>query len=150
MPSMEPIGYVRSPYKTTQQIPKGLGATHPAEGTLAIRDELEPGLTDIEGFSHLIVIWEFDRSEGFSLVGKPPTDDRPHWAFLASSRSVGFDLLNFDRHIVRTALKSGLESPASSAHALRAGSTLGTVTSKQDDPSRPSTLLFTRRGSLNG
>jgi tRNA-Thr(GGU) m(6)t(6)A37 methyltransferase TsaA len=85
MPSMEPIGYVRSPYKTTQQIPKGLGATHPAEGTLEIRDEFEPGLTDIEGFSHLIVIWEFDRSEGFSLVGKPPTDDRPHGVFATRS-----------------------------------------------------------------
>jgi tRNA-Thr(GGU) m(6)t(6)A37 methyltransferase TsaA len=85
MPSMEPIGYVRSPYKNTQQIPKGLGATHPAEGTLEIRSELELGLTDIEGFSHLIVIWEFDRSEGFSLVGKPPTDDRPHGVFATRS-----------------------------------------------------------------
>jgi tRNA (adenine37-N6)-methyltransferase len=62
-----------------------LGATHPAEGTLEIRDEFEPGLTDIEGFSHLLVIWEFDRSEGFSLVGKPPTDDRPHGVFATRS-----------------------------------------------------------------
>jgi tRNA (Thr-GGU) A37 N-methylase len=85
MPSMEPIGYVRSPYKNTQQIPKGLGAMHPAEGTLEILAEFEPGLTDIEGFSHLVVIWEFDRSEGFSLVGKPPTDDRPHGFFATRS-----------------------------------------------------------------
>jgi tRNA-Thr(GGU) m(6)t(6)A37 methyltransferase TsaA len=48
-------------------------------------DEFEPDLTDIEGFSHLIVIWEFDRSEGFSLVGKPPTDDRPHGVFATRS-----------------------------------------------------------------
>jgi tRNA-Thr(GGU) m(6)t(6)A37 methyltransferase TsaA len=82
---MEPIGYIRSPYKKTQQIPKGLGATHPAEGTLEIRAEFEPGLTDIEGFSHLVVIWEFDRSEGFELVGKPPTDDRPHGVFATRS-----------------------------------------------------------------
>jgi tRNA-Thr(GGU) m(6)t(6)A37 methyltransferase TsaA len=31
------------------------------------------------------VIWEFDRSEGFSLVGKPPTDDRPHGVFATRS-----------------------------------------------------------------
>ncbi len=39
-----------------------------------IRAELEPGLKDIEGFSHLFVIWAFDRAEGFELVGTPPSD----------------------------------------------------------------------------
>ena len=76
-----PIGYVRSPYRETKEIPKGLGAKHEAEGSLEIRPEFELGLTDIEGFSHLIVIWEFDRSEGSSLVGTPPSDDRPHGVF---------------------------------------------------------------------
>ena len=83
--SMQPIGYVRSPYKETQAIPKGLGTKHQAEGFLELLLEFEPGLTDIEGFSHLIVIWAFDRSEGFSLVGKPPTDDRPHGVFATRS-----------------------------------------------------------------
>jgi tRNA (Thr-GGU) A37 N-methylase len=77
----EPIGYVRSPYRETREIPKGLGAKHEVEGSLEIRPEFELGLTDIEGFSHLIVIWEFDRAEGFSLVGTPPSDDRPHGVF---------------------------------------------------------------------
>jgi tRNA-Thr(GGU) m(6)t(6)A37 methyltransferase TsaA len=43
------------------------------------------GLTDIEGFSHLIVIWEFDRAEGFQLLGTPPSDDRPHGVFATRS-----------------------------------------------------------------
>jgi tRNA (adenine37-N6)-methyltransferase len=80
-----PIGFVHSPYKETASIPKGLGAKHEAEGTLEILPEFEAGLTDIEGFSHLIVIWEFDRSQGFQLVGKPPTDDRPHGVFATRS-----------------------------------------------------------------
>src|SRR5579872_3087195 len=79
--SMRPIGFVRSPHRDTSQIPKGLGAQHEAEGTLEIRPELEPGLTDIEGFSHLIVLWVFDRAEGFTLVGTPPSDNRPHGIF---------------------------------------------------------------------
>lgn len=82
---MQPIGYVRSPYKDTREIPKGLGAKHDTEGSLEILAEFEPGLTDIEGFSHLIVIWAFDRSEGFSLVGTPPSDDRPHGVFATRS-----------------------------------------------------------------
>jgi tRNA (adenine37-N6)-methyltransferase len=81
----EPIGYVRSPYASPKEIPKGLGAKHEAEGSIEIRPEFEPGLTDIEGFSHLIVLWEFDRSEGFSLVGTPPSDNRPHGVFATRS-----------------------------------------------------------------
>lgn len=79
--TLTPIGFVRSPFKAASEIPKGCGAEHTAEGTLEIRPELADGLTDIEGFSHLYVIWLFDRSEGYELTGTPPTDDRPHGIF---------------------------------------------------------------------
>jgi len=81
----QPIGFVRSPYKTTHEIPKGLGAKHDAIGVLKILPEFETGLTDIEGFSHLFVIWEFDRSQGFELLGTPPCDDRSHGVFATRS-----------------------------------------------------------------
>jgi tRNA-Thr(GGU) m(6)t(6)A37 methyltransferase TsaA len=83
--SMRPIGHVRSPYKETSEIPKGLGAKHETEGWLEIEAEFETGLTDIEGFSHLFVIWAFDRSEGYALLGTPPSDDRPHGVFATRS-----------------------------------------------------------------
>jgi tRNA-Thr(GGU) m(6)t(6)A37 methyltransferase TsaA len=76
-----PIGFVRSPFQSTDAIPKGLGARHPEEGTLEILPEFAEGLTDIEGYSHLIVLWTFDRSEGFELMVTPPSDDRPHGIF---------------------------------------------------------------------
>lgn len=79
------IGFVRSPYTDTKSIPKGLGAKHDAEGTLEILPEFELGLTDVEGFSHLFVIWAFDRSEGYELVGSPPFDERPHGVFATRS-----------------------------------------------------------------
>jgi len=82
---MQPIGYVRTPYKDTGEIPKGVGAKHDVEGSLDIRAEFEPGLTDIEGFSHLLVIWAFDRSEGCSLMETPPSDNRPHGVFATRS-----------------------------------------------------------------
>jgi tRNA (adenine37-N6)-methyltransferase len=81
----QPIGFVSSPYKDTAQIPKGLGAKHEADGLLKILPEFELGLTDIEGFSHLIVIWVFDRSQGFELLGTPPSDHRPHGVFATGS-----------------------------------------------------------------
>lgn len=78
---MQPIGQVRSPYTDTKEIPKGLGVTHDAEGVLEIRPDLELGLKDIEGFSHLFVIWAFHRSEGSVLEVTPPSDGRPHGVF---------------------------------------------------------------------
>lgn len=86
--SFEPIGYVHSPYESTEEVPKGLGAKHDAEGSLEILPEFEPGLTDIEGFSHLIVLWVFDRlraRDRLELIGTPPADNRPHGVFATRS-----------------------------------------------------------------
>ena len=80
-----PIGFVSSPYKSAGEIPKGLGAQHEAEGVIKILPEFELGLSDIEGFSHLFVIWEFDRSDRFELLGTPPSDNRAHGVFATRS-----------------------------------------------------------------
>lgn len=79
------IGSVRSPYTDTAQIPKGSGAEHRAEGVLEVLPEFDAGLTDIEGFSHLYVLWVFDRVNGYDLLSMPPTDDQAHGVF--STRS---------------------------------------------------------------
>jgi tRNA-Thr(GGU) m(6)t(6)A37 methyltransferase TsaA len=80
-----PIGFVRSPFTATAQIPKGPDAAHTAEGVLDIRPDLEPGLTDLEGFSHVFVIWAFHRAEGYELLSIPPVDDREHGVFATRS-----------------------------------------------------------------
>jgi tRNA-Thr(GGU) m(6)t(6)A37 methyltransferase TsaA len=81
-----PIGFVSSPYRDTSQIPKGLGAKHDVDGVLKILPEFEAGLLDIEGFSHLMVIWEFDRSVDFDLIASPPADPgRQHGVFATRS-----------------------------------------------------------------
>ncbi len=82
---MKPIGHVKSPYKSTSDVPRGLGAKHEVDGVLTINPELEQGLQDIEGFSHLYVIWAFDKSEGFELVGTSPADGLQHGVFATRS-----------------------------------------------------------------
>jgi tRNA (adenine37-N6)-methyltransferase len=98
----QPIGYVRSPYKETREIPKGLGANHEAEGILEILPQFEAGLTDIGGFSHLFVIWVFDRSQGFELLGTPPSDNRAHGVFATRSpkrpNPIGLSVVELLRH----------------------------------------------------
>jgi len=85
MIQLTPIGTVRSPFTSTKQIAKGPRARHDEEGVLEIRADLEPGLADIEGFSHLFVLWIFDRVDGFDLIAHPPSDDRPHGVFATRS-----------------------------------------------------------------
>ncbi len=82
---MRPIGFIRSSFVETSQIPKGLGAKHTAEGLLEVLPQYETGLTDIEGFSHLFVVWVFDKSTGYELTGTPPSDNRPHGVFATRS-----------------------------------------------------------------
>jgi tRNA-Thr(GGU) m(6)t(6)A37 methyltransferase TsaA len=100
----QPIGHVRSPYKSAQEVPKGLGARHDAEGILEILPQLEPGLTDIEGFSHLIVLWLFDRlteEDRLELIGTPPADNGPHGVFATRSphrpNPIGFTVVELLR-----------------------------------------------------
>jgi tRNA (adenine37-N6)-methyltransferase len=82
---MRPIGYIRSEYKSTDQVPKGLGAIHTMEGVLQVLPEYAGGLQDIEGYSHLMILWIFHQSKDYELVGKVPTDGKVHGVF--SSRS---------------------------------------------------------------
>jgi tRNA-Thr(GGU) m(6)t(6)A37 methyltransferase TsaA len=82
---MQPIGTVHTPFHSPAAIPRGCDAKHTAEGVIEVRPELEVGLTDIEGFSHLYVVWVFDRAEGYDLLGTPPTDTRPHGVFATHS-----------------------------------------------------------------
>ena len=83
--ALQPIGHVVSPFQNPDAIPKGLDAQHPEEGVLEILPAFAEGLTDIEGYSHLIVLWAIDRAEGFDLMVTPPSDDRPHGLFTTRS-----------------------------------------------------------------
>ena len=85
MYTFKPIGFIESPYSESSAIPKGLGVKHDAEGVLNILPEFETGLADIEGFSHLFVIWVFDRITGFDLTAHPPSDTRSHGVFATRS-----------------------------------------------------------------
>jgi tRNA-Thr(GGU) m(6)t(6)A37 methyltransferase TsaA len=101
MVALQSIGVVRSPYSESSKIPKGLGAVHDAEGVLDIDPQFAEGLLDIEGFSHLYIVWLFDRADGYELSGTPPTDDRPHGVFATRSprrpNPIGLTVVRLER-----------------------------------------------------
>jgi len=114
--SCQPIGYIHSPYRSAQEVPKGLGAKHDAEGILEILPQFELGLTDIEGFSHLIVLWVFDRltaEDRLELLGTPPADNRPHGVFATRSprrpNPIGFTVVELLRRDGRSLHVRGID-----------------------------------------
>ncbi len=114
--AFEPIGYVHSPYQNPGEVPKGLGAQHEAEGVLDILPQFELGLMDVEGFSHLIVLWFFDRlkaEDRLELVGTPPADNRPHGVFATRSprrpNPIGFTVVELIRREGRSLHVRGVD-----------------------------------------
>lgn len=101
----KPIGIVHSPFKKTRDIePKkyadsrGFDSVH---GELEIFKEYEEGLKDIEGFSHLVVLFAFHESEGYKLHAKPLLDDTLRGVFSIRSshrpNPIGMTVLNLLR-----------------------------------------------------
>ena len=82
---MKPIGRVHSPHTDSEQVPREPEGVRDVEGILELLPEFEPGLQDIEGFSHLLVLWVFDRATDYDLLASPPNDTRRHGVFATRS-----------------------------------------------------------------
>ncbi len=69
-----PIGIVQSPYTETAGMPIQPTGAEGVRGTIVLRPEFSPGLNDIQDFSHIILIYAFHRSKGYSLQVTPFLD----------------------------------------------------------------------------
>ena len=75
------VGVIHTTHATKEEAPIQ-GAFHPdAEGTVELLPEFAAGLKDIGLFSHIILIYHFDRAGNVELIRKPFLDDTPHGIF---------------------------------------------------------------------
>jgi tRNA-Thr(GGU) m(6)t(6)A37 methyltransferase TsaA len=77
---MRPIGVIHSPFMEKDQTPIQPTRSQ-ARGRVEVFAEFAEGLQDIEGFSHLILLYAFHRSAGYELRVQPFLDDRLHGLF---------------------------------------------------------------------
>ena len=80
-----PIGTIRTPFKDLKGMPiqpKGAAGT---QGRVVVRSRYQKGLEDLEGFSHIILLYHFHRSTGYRLTVTPYLDDQPHGVFATHS-----------------------------------------------------------------
>jgi len=77
----KPIGIVHSPFRKPQNVPIQSVASKGIKGSVELAREYVEGLKDIEGFSHIILIYHFHLSKDYSLIVKPYLDKNPHGVF---------------------------------------------------------------------
>ena len=76
-----PIGIIHSPFKETDGVPIQPHGAKDIKGSIEIKKELEEGLRDLDGFSHIILLYHFHLSKNFSLSVVPFLDNKPRGVF---------------------------------------------------------------------
>jgi tRNA-Thr(GGU) m(6)t(6)A37 methyltransferase TsaA len=71
----KPIGVIRSPFKEPKGVPIQPRAGKDVRGTVEMFPEFAPGLKDLEGFSHVILLFHLHLSVGYELEVVPFLDD---------------------------------------------------------------------------
>lgn len=77
----KPIGIIHSLFKDVKGMPIQTTAAQGIAGTIEIEPDYAGGLKDIEGFSHIILVYHFHLSEGYSLEVRPFMDDHLRGVF---------------------------------------------------------------------
>ncbi|MBN1416115.1 MAG: tRNA (N6-threonylcarbamoyladenosine(37)-N6)-methyltransferase TrmO [Bacteroidales bacterium] len=70
-----PIGIIHTPYDNIRGIPIQPSAGKGTKGTVEIYEEYAAGLKDLDGFSHIILLYHFHLAKDFQLQVKPFLDD---------------------------------------------------------------------------
>ena len=76
-----PIGIIHTPFSTPEGTPIQPRGADGVEGTVEVFSEFVDGLADLQGFSHIYLIYHFHLAKPFSLRVKPFLDDKPHGLF---------------------------------------------------------------------
>jgi tRNA-Thr(GGU) m(6)t(6)A37 methyltransferase TsaA len=77
----KPIGIIHSPFKEPKGTPIQPAGAKGTDGTVEIFPEYAEGLKDIEGFSHIILLYHFHLSKVSALLAKPYMNNEMHGVF---------------------------------------------------------------------
>jgi tRNA-Thr(GGU) m(6)t(6)A37 methyltransferase TsaA len=97
----QPIGIVRSPFKQAKGTPIQPSASVDTEGTIELRPEYTEGLQDLEGFSHIILLYHFHKAKEPRMKVKPYMDDHEHGIFAQRAPSrpnpIGLSIVRLEK-----------------------------------------------------
>lgn len=96
-----PIGRITSPFKDNVGVPRQAIGASEVRATIEVFDEFSAGLKDLEGFSHIVVVFHLHRVASPSLVAHPPWDGKEHGVFATRSpyrpNPIGLSIVQLER-----------------------------------------------------
>ena len=98
---IQPIGIIHTPFTDPAGMPIQPAGARGVEGTVDILEKYRPGLMDLDGFSHVILLYRFHRSRGFNLTVVPFMDSQPRGVFATRAprrpNMIGLSIVQLDR-----------------------------------------------------
>jgi tRNA (adenine37-N6)-methyltransferase len=98
---LKPIGIIRSPFKELTGMPIQPAGAAGVKGTVEVFEEYRAGLKDLDGFSHIILLYRFHRSRGFDLHVVPFMDSEPRGLFATRApkrpNAIGLSVVRLDK-----------------------------------------------------
>ena len=104
---IRPIGIVHTPHSDIKNMPIQPIAATGIKGYIELLPEYAEGLKDMEGFSHITLVYHFHKINGYDLITIPFMDDKPHGIFACKApkrpNAIGIStvlLLGIDGNII--------------------------------------------------
>lgn len=96
-----PIGIIHTPFKQLEEMPIQPTGRASASGTAVLQPKYAEGLRDLEGFSHVILIYHLHRSRKVELTVTPFLASEPRGVFATRAPSrpnpVGLSIVPLER-----------------------------------------------------
>ncbi len=96
-----PIGVIHSPFKELEDMPIQPAGAAGATGTVEVFEDFRPGLNDLDGFSHIILLYHFHRSRSFNLHLVPFMDSETRGLFATRAPNrpnpIGLSIVQLDK-----------------------------------------------------
>lgn len=97
---IEAIGTIESPFKRLEDMPIQPSGAHGKRGRIRLNSDLEAGLADLHGFSHIMVLYFFHRVKEVQLTVQPFLDQQTHGIFATRAptrpNSIGLSILKLN------------------------------------------------------
>jgi len=96
----KPVGVIHSPFKSPSGVPRQAASTSRVAAQIEIFNEYIEGLADLDGFSHIVVIFHLHLVTKGSLKAFPPWDNKEHGVFATRSphrpNPIGVSIVRLD------------------------------------------------------
>ncbi|MDO9537157.1 MAG: tRNA (N6-threonylcarbamoyladenosine(37)-N6)-methyltransferase TrmO [Thermoplasmata archaeon] len=96
-----PIGIIHSPFRKLEGMPIQPSGAAGVKGTVQVFEDFRPGLMDLDGFSHIILLYHLHRSKGFKLHVVPFLDSKLRGLFATRApkrpNPIGLSVVRLDK-----------------------------------------------------